>query len=439
MQRYFFPMNRFLILVLFVPLLPHVVSAQSRVLTLDQVVKLGLPNSRQLQLSRANLNAAEAKVAQYRDQLIPSLTYSGSYYRLSDNVTPFETPLFSVPVLLNQTQNRLSLSETVFTGFRAKNFIEAGTYLANAASLDADRDLADVKLNLLSAALNLYKLQEARKVFGGNLQTARNRQTDINNLRTQGLAIDNDVLKSELAIAQLETAQVETDNAIHAAQFSLAVLCGLSETTDIQIDSASVLTNSTTTGSLETYLSEVPNTAGVRAAQERVAAAGKQVAASKGAMLPLVSVGANYYYNNPNQRQFPIIDKFIGTWDVGIGINWTLSSLYTSRHMVEESRANQIQSEARSNQLSDAVRSDIAANYYNCQSGLQKIALADKAVGSATENQRITQLRHTQQTASASDLLEADAMLLQAQINAVSARVDQQTAWFRLQKSAGRL
>lgn len=419
--------------------LPFSMQAQVRTLTLDEVVSLGVSNSRQLQVSAAKLAAAQAKVAQYRDQFIPSLTYTGSYYRLSDNVKPFETPLFTVPILLNQTQNRFALNEVIFTGFRAKNTIEASTFLANAARYDAARDQADVKINLIGATLNLFKLQEARNVFARNLATARNRQTDLTNLRTQGLAVDNDVLKSELAIAQLEAAQTETDNAIRAAQFALATLCNLPETTDIQIDSATVFAAQESAISLEEYLAGATNTAVVKAAQERNAAAVKQIAISKGVMLPLINVGANYYYNNPNQRQFPIEDKFIGTWDVGVGVTWNLSSFYTSRHQVEESRANQVQGEALANQLTDGVRTDIAGNFYTWQTTLAKIGVADKSVVSATENQRITQLRQTQQIATATDLLEADALLLQAQINAVTTRVDARAAWYRLQKSAGRL
>ena len=419
--------------------LPQGASAQTRIMSLEEVVQLGVTNSRQLQVSGAKVLAAQAKIAQYRDQLIPAINYTGSYYRLSDNITPFETPLFSVPVLLNQSQHRIALSETIFTGFRAKNTIESGVFLTNAARYDAARDQADVKLNLIAAALNLYKLQEASRVFERNLSTARTRQADLNNLRAQGLAVDNDVFKSELAVEQLVAALSESDNAIRAAQFSLSLLCNLPEDTSIRLDSASVLTAIERAGSLEEYLTGAANTAGVRAARERSNAAGKQVDVSRGAVLPTVSVGANYYYNNPNLRQFPATDKFIGTWDAGVGVTWNLGSLYTSRHTVEESRANQIQYEAVANQLTDAARIDIASQYYSLQSALQKIAVADKSVLSAAENQRITQLRQSQQVATATDLLEADSMLIQAQINALTARVDARSAWYRLQKSAGRL
>ncbi len=106
---------------------------------------------------------------------------------------------------------------------------------------------------------------------------------------------------------------------------------------------------------------------------------------------------------------------------------------------MEESRANQIQSEALGVQLRDAARNDIAANFYNWQTARNKISVADKSVLSAMENQRINQLRQVEQVASATDLLEADALLLQSQINAVTSRVDARSAWYRLQKSAGRL
>ncbi len=126
------------------------------------IFQLGFANSKALQISTAKADAAHSKIQQARAATIPSLTYTGSYYRLSDNVKPFETSFFTVPVLLNQTLNKVSLSEPVFTGLRALNTIRATEFLEKAARFDLEKDKKDVQLNLLTAAINLYKLQEAR-------------------------------------------------------------------------------------------------------------------------------------------------------------------------------------------------------------------------------------------------------------------------------------
>lgn len=409
-----------------------------RNLTLDEVVQLGMANSKSLQISMAKAAVAHSKTQQARVSTIPSLNYTGSYYRLSDNITPFETPLFTVPVLLNQTLNRVSISEPVFTGLRALNTIRATEFLEKAAKLDLEKDKKEVQLNLLTAALNLYKLQEARKVFDRSLATAKNRLTDTQNLNKQGLALDNDVLRADLAVTQIETARLETDNAITAGQYALATLLGLPTDQPIQIDPTAAMIAGTAE-SLESFLENATQRADYQAATQRALASAKQTEVSKGAYYPLVTVGANLYTNNPNQRQFPVEDRFITTWDAGIQVSWNLSGLYTSRFSVQESRLNLVQANTQRDQIADAARTDIATNYYAWQTALQKIALTDKSVTQSSENQRITALRNGQQITSTTDLLDADLLLLQSQINQVSARADAQLSYFKLLKSAGKL
>lgn len=409
-----------------------------RTLTLEEVVQFGMANSKALQISVSKAGVAHTRIRQASSSTIPSLTYAGSYYRLSNNVTPFETPLFTVPVLLNQTLNRISLSEPVFTGLRALNTIRATEFLEKAAKFDLEKDKKEVQLNLLTAALNLYKLQEALRVFDRSLATAKNRLTDTQNLNKQGMGLDNDVLRADLTVTQIETARLETENAVSASQFALTTLLGLPTDQAIQIDQASVKA-AMVAGSLDEFLTNATQRADYQAATQRALASGKQTEVTKGAYLPFLTLGANLYANNPNQRQFPVEDRFITTWDAGVQVSWNLSGLYTNRFSVQEAKLNLVQANTQRDQIEDAARTDIAANYYAWQTAIQKIALTDKSVIQSTENQRITALRNAQQIASATDLLDSDMLLLQSQINQVSAQADAQLAYYKLLKSAGKL
>lgn len=426
-------------------LAPVLLPAQVRLMTLDDVVVAGLANSKTVKIAEAKSAAAHAKTGQYKDAFVPALTYTGSYARLSDNVDPFSITLpdgtekVLNPLILNQYTNRISLSEPVFTGFRALNTIRAAEFLERAAQLDIVKDRSEAQLNLLNAALNLFKLQELRKTVDQNLRAAQNRASEVRHLREQGLALDNDVLKADLAAAQLESARDETDNNIAAAQYALAVLTGLPDNTGIRIDSASVFARPPAAGGLDEYLGTATQRPDVLAAASRANAAGKQVDASRGVYLPLISLGANLYANNPNQRVFPPEAQFKTTWDAGITLSWNLGNLYTARRSVEEARFNRLQADLNSAQLTDAARTDISNAFYQLRNTQSRVALAEKTVEQAAENRRVTEVRQAQQVASVTDLLEADAQYLQAQINAVSVRVDAQYAWFKLLKNTGKL
>jgi outer membrane protein len=431
--------NALLLWLLLLPLFGRgQTAAAPRTLTLDEVVQLGMANSKSLQISMAKAEVAHSKTRQVRATTIPSLTYSGSYYRLSDNVEPFETPLFVVPVLLNQTISRVSLSEPIFTGLRAFNSIHATEFLEKAARFDLEKDKKEVQLNLLTAALNLYKLQEALQVLDRSLVTAKNRMTDIQNLNKQGITLDNDVLRADLAVTQIETARLETDNAVTSSQYALATLLGLPTEQPLQIDLVAA-TAAVMPGSLDNFLDNATQRADYQAATQRAFASAKQVAISKGAYFPFVNVGANLYSSNPNQRQFPVEDRFITVWDAGVQLSWNLSGLYTSRFSVQESKLNLVQANILRDQMADAARTEIVSNYYSWQTALQKIALTEKSVTQSIENQRIIALRNKQQIASTTDLLDADLLLLQSQINQLSTKADAQLSYFKLLKSAGKL
>jgi outer membrane protein TolC len=424
--------------LLFLPFCALAQTAEERTLTLDEVVQIGMANSKQLRISTARSEIAQSRTKQALSSTIPTLTYTGSYYRLSDNITPFETPLFTIPVLLNQTLNRVSLSEPVFTGLRALNTIRATEFLEKAAQFDLERDKKEVQVNLLSSAIQVYKLEEARKVVQRSLATAQNRLKDTRALQQQGIVLENDVLRTELSLTQLETAQLETDNNLAASRYALNTLLGLPVSTIVHIDAASIGAGEGAE-TLESFTGNTTQRADYQAATQRMLASEKQMKVSKGAYLPLVTVGANLYTNNPNQRQFPQEDRFITTWDAGVQVSWNLSNLYTNRNNVQEARLNLIQSGTQRDQLLDAAGTEVSNNYYAWQTTRQKIALSDKALSQAVENQRIMQLRNSQQLSSLTDLLDADALLLQAQINQVTAKADAYLTRVRLLRSAGKL
>lgn len=431
--------------VLAIQLLPLLAAAQTRTMTLDEITAAGMANSKQLQASVARSAAVHAKTSQYKDSFVPAITYTGGYSRLSENVEPFGftlpdgTKQVLNPLIPNQYTNRLSVSETVFTGFRAVNTIKASEFLERAAQLDVEKDRAELRFNLLNAAMNLYKLQEALQTFAQSLRAAQSRLTDLRNQRDQGLALDNDVLRAELAVTRIQMARTEAENALAATQFSLAVLTGLPENTLILVDSTSVFSGETDPAELEIYLQAAAQRPEVQAAANRASAAGKQVEVGKGAYYPLVSIGANLYDNRPNQRVFPPEDRFKATWDAGITLSWNLSNLYTTRHNLEEARLNQLQTQLLGEQLNESARTDIANQYYQWKSAQSRVELAEKTAAQAIENRRVIENRQAQQVASVTDLLEADAELLQAQINAVSARTDARLAYFKLLKSTGKL
>jgi outer membrane protein TolC len=80
---------------------------------------------------------------------------------------------------------------------------------------------------------------------------------------------------------------------------------------------------------------------------------------------------------------------------------------------------------------------DVNASYSQYMLALQKIELTKKAVLQATENQRVLKDQFDNNIKVLTDLLDADLLLLQAKLNEANAKIDAETAWYKLVKSTG--
>lgn len=182
-------------------------------------------------------------------------------------------------------------------------------------TLDVERDRIEVKTNIIAAYLNLFKLQASKAVLLENSNVLRGRLNDVRNFVKSGTALENDQLKAEIAVSQLELSAKDVDNAIEVANFNMDLMLGLPTDTRIELDNKSLSEQKDLSG-LDAYLKSVDARPDLAAADLRRQATVKNVDIVRGAYYPTVSVGANYFYNNPNQRVFPQQDAFKGTLEI---------------------------------------------------------------------------------------------------------------------------
>jgi outer membrane protein TolC len=416
-----------------------------RNLSLNQAIELGLQNSKQLAIANGKVAVMKSRVAQIKNMLIPSVNASVNYTRISDNVEPFKVqfsptaqPVSLNPQILDQSYNRLGVQAGLFTGFRAINTLKSTQYLEQAAQLDAEKDKADIRLNVINAYYNYFKLIASKQILEENLQRFDHRLTDTKLFLNQGIALQNDVLKLELHKTNLQQNIADVQGAIDIATFNLALMLGLATDTKINLNESLRTSSRTIAQTDELIIEALQNRYEIKANQYRQQASKKAIEISKSYYYPVINAGANYDYNLPNQRVFPQENAFKGTWFAGITASYNLVNLYSAKDLVREQKVNYQQTMSLNAMSEDAVKMDVNANASAYHTALQKITLANKSIDQATENQRIMQTRYTNQIATLTDLLEADALFSQAQLNLINANADAEIAYAKLQKSIGK-
>ena len=413
-------------------------------LSLDEFVKLGLENSKSLKIAFEKDLVMKAKVQQVKNQLLPNLTASTNYTRISDNIDPFKVKLNATapevilnPQILNQSYNKLGLQYGVFTGFRAINTLKSFEFLEKATAFDVEKEQSDIKLNLINSYYAFYKLILSKKVVEDNIKTIDNRLKDVKSFVNQNMALQNDVLKLELQKSNVAQNIADLNNNIDITNFNLDILIGLPTDTKIEFENATLDLNKIVESN-DLINMALQNRPEILSGNFRKLAAEKNIAIAKGNYYPVVSIGAGYDYNLPNQRVFPQEEAFKGTWSAGITASLNLFNFFTTKALIQEQKANFNQVVDQQDQISDGIKMEVNANNANYSNAIQKIALAEQAISQATENQRIMKSRYNNQVATLTDLLEADFLFSQAQINLITAKVEAALNYSKLQKSIGK-
>ena len=301
-----------------------------------------------------------------------------------------------------------------------------------------EKNRLNTSYNVSELWYNLYELTTSRKVIEANIKTLLLSQQDIKNYVVQGLAIDNDALKIDLAITNLQSNLVGITNSIAALNYNSCIATGLPLKSIIEIPELNKKSFSSE-NKIDTYISSaIANRAELKSIQsyKDIASLGLKIAYAS--YLPTLSGIASGNYNLPEQRVFPNQNKFTPTWYAGFNLNWSLSSLYKNKDKVTESKQNIIKTNTVYDQLQEGIMIEVNTAYTKYLQAAQKIVISEKAVEQATENFRVEQNKLKAATITSTDFLDANAKLLQASLNVSAATANAQLAFIKLNKTTGK-
>lgn len=433
-------MNKYLWL-----LIPFFMNAQQQeILSLELAIQKGMEYSKQLKISQSKLDGFKAKIAQTKNALIPTISVSANYTRISDNITPTQLYMPGLgqfvlnPQILNQSYNRASFYYPVFAGFRTKNALESFNYLEKATQLDIEKDKTEIKFNIISAYYNVLRTQNSLIAVDSTIQQLTQKANEVKNLEKSGIALQNDVLKADLALTSAKVTREDVYNSLQVAVFNLNLLLG--QPTDakpvLQNTNVEAIAALTT---IDAYLTDAAKQrSDIQSLFYRTQAQQSIVKQQRANYWPIFALGANYYYYSPNPRIFPQSDQFKGTWDVGATISWNLTNLITTNAFVRDAKATLSQNQLNYEMLNDNMRTEVFTNFSACKTLSEKIKLNELSVQQANENLRLLNSRFKNDMALLSDLLEAEFMVLQAKVNLLNTQIDSNVAYFRLIKSTGK-
>lgn len=410
---------------------------ESKPLSLQEAIALSLQNSQQLKVNKARIDAATGQLRQALDNRLPDVKISGSYLFLTSPNIDLKTGIkdssgSSFPQPNQAMYGMASVNLPLYAGSRIRYGIESARYLEQAAAADAEYTKEQVVLNAINAYCNLYKSISAVKLVKENLYQSQQRDKDFENLEKNGLLARNDLLKAQLQTANIELALVNAENNLQLAMVSLNLLMGLPAQTILQPDTTG-FDQPFTPGTLDSYEQlAFSNRKDVEALGLRKKAAGAGIHAAKGEYYPSIGLTGGYIAG-----YIPKLVTATNIMNIGVGVQYNLSSLWKAKSSVAIAEANEREIAASQEMLNDHIRLSINKAYQNYLSARKRIEVQGKSVINATENYRITKNKHDNNLVTTTELLDANVALLESKIALEEAKADIVVAYNALLEQAG--
>lgn len=419
----------------------------AKMLSLEEAIRLSLSNSKQLKMSQASIDAATASLKQNKEKRLPDVSASGSYLRVSKPTIALlssfgsssgsggsggEESTSKSPDVKEAMYAMANASLPLFDGFKTRAAIESARYLETAAKLDAEHDRQAVIQNTIAAFTNLYKAKAAVGLVEENLKQAHQRSEDFSNLEKNGLLARNDLLKAQLQESNIQLSLLDAQSDYKIASINMDLMLGLPDGTVLEPDTNSFKLRTedrTLEAWLQTALEQRPD---MKALEQREASGLANIRSEKGGYFPTVRLTGGYLALN-----VPNAIRITDAWNAGLGVSYSISSLWKTSTAVALAKARTDQTRASRELLADNVRIQINRAYEDYLLSVKKIEVYGKALEQARENYRIVKNKHDNSLATTTDLLDADVQQLQARLNYVNAKADIIVAYNQLLQSAG--
>lgn len=336
-----------------------------------------------------------------------------------------------------QQNYTVDVSQPVYQGGRIKYSIRKADLEQELARLQTAADEGDIRLAMLSRYLELFSMYKQHMVLDRKIAESERRLKDIRRLKAEGVITNNDVLRSELQLTDDRLALQETDNDIRIASQQIDILLGLDERLLLMPDTA-LLADERHVDSYEYYVERASLAdPSVLALHKQTEIAENNVCIKQSALRPSVSLTASNTLARPVSRT--MADMYNNAWNVGVSVSYPLSALYTDRHQLREARQNVQLMHNAEEQKQQQIRMAVQSALLRHREAISRVEALKLSVRQASENYRIMYNRYMNQLAILTDLLDADNLRLNAELQLTTARTEVAYTYYELQRAVGEL
>lgn len=336
-----------------------------------------------------------------------------------------------------QQNYTIDFTQPIYQGGKIRYSIRQADLEEEIARLQTTTDQADIKLVLLEQYLNLFSLYKQYLVLNRKINESERRLKDIRQMKAEGIITNNDVLRSEMQLTNDRLSKNETKNNIRIVSQQLNLLIGLDEHL-LLIPDTTLLSQECPTTEYEDYVNRaVLSDPSMLLLRKQTELAENNIRLTRAEQLPRLSLTASNTLARPVSRT--LADMYNNSWNIGLSFSYPISSLYRNRHKMKEAQQNVQLMRNAEEQKQQHIRMNVQAALLKHREATDRVEALRLSVRQAEENYRIMQNRYMNQLAILTDLLDADNLRLNAELQLTTARTQVIYTYYELQRAIGAL
>lgn len=412
-----------------------------RKMDINELFQLISENNKSIKASHTTVAAAQEGVKAAKSNRLPdvnaqlSASYIGNALMTDRDLSNWQNQ--TSPHFGNQFV--VDAQQTIYAG----GAIDAGIKMAELgveqAALGMTLNEQNQRFVALSQYLDLQKIAHRQQVLESNIALTQKLIDNIREKHEQGVALKNDITRYELQMETLHLNLVKLQNTRSILNHQLCNTLGISNTEMIEPtdDATTTLFNKEGEAHWQEAATAVNPQLQMAGVNEQMAK--QQVKLAKSELLPKVAIVAQNNFNGPITFELPPVDKNLNIWYVGVGVQYSLSSLFKSNKKLSQARLQHQAATQQKAVAAEQLNNQVQAAYTNYLQSYIELETQQKSVQLAQENYQVVNDRYLNQLALITDMIDASNMKLDAELSEADARINIAYAYYKMKFIAGNL
>lgn len=429
-----------LVSVVFLGLLGSV-SAQTRLLTVDEMFQLADQHNKSIRLYDLAVSEAEQAVKVACNDRLPSIQAQMDFKYIGDGVMTDRDFSDAVHADMPHFGNSfvVKASQVVYAGGAITKGIERSKLQQRQAELEYAGNRQDIRFLLAGYYLDLFQLNNQKRVYESNISQTRLLVKDMRASYRQGTALKSDITRYELQLQSLELSLTSVKDKIDVLSHKLATAIGLEPGVLILPDTTELFKINVEHREEADWLQEIPHTPSLKLADVKISQEKNKLELIRAERRPKISLVAANDFSGPILVEVPPLNNNFTYWYAGVGISYNIDALFKSKKKLKQAQISTRKMEQARRLAEEEAENDIHAAYVNLNGAYIRLRTQKKSVQLAHENFNIVRQRYVNGLALITDMLDASNTQLDMELQLANYQIGILYQYYLLKKLTGNL